>query len=183
MTEMTGSVVAVASSEFHAFSKTIRDEIRLIEGLGVDGDAHSGSTVKHRSRVKVDPSQANLRQVHLIAVELLEELAGLGFEIAPGELGENILVRGIDLIGLPRGTRLKFDSLTEIEVTGLRNPCRQIEDFRAGLLKHMIIRADDGAPILRTGVMGIVLRGGAIQGGDKVEVQLPSGPRQALERV
>ena len=183
MTEMAGTVVAVAASQFHAFSKTVRDEIRLIEGLGVDGDAHSGSTVKHRSRVRVDPSQPNLRQVHLIAVELLEELAGLGFDIAPGDLGENILVRGIDLIDLPRGTRLKLGSQAEIEVTGLRNPCRQIEEFRPGLLKHMIIRADDGAPILRTGVMGVVLRGGPIRGGDKVEALLPSGPKQALERV
>ena len=144
MAEMTGTVVAVAASQFHAFSKTVRDEVRLIEGLGVVGDAHSGSTVKHRSRVRVDPSQPNLRQVHLIAVELLEELAGLGFDIAPGDLGENILVRGIDLIGLPRGTRLKFGSQTEIEVTGLRNPCRQIEDFRPGLLKHMIISHHGG---------------------------------------
>jgi MOSC domain-containing protein YiiM len=180
---MKGRVIAVACSADHGFSKTARESITLIAGLGVEGDAHLGTTIKHRSRVAVDPDQPNLRQVHLIAAELLEELALLGFELKAGDLGENILVRGLDLIDLPCGTRMHLGSDAEIELTGLRNPCRQIEAFRPGLLKPMIGRDADGRPVLKTGVMGVVLQGGPVRTGDTVNVELPPLPHARLERV
>jgi len=180
---MNGCVISVASSADHGFSKVVRESIALIAGLGVLGDAHLGITVKHRSRVAVDPSQPNLRQVHLVAAELLDEMAQLGFDLKGGDLGENILVRGLDLIDLPRGTRLRFGEDAEVELTGLRNPCRQIEAFRPGLLKPMIGRAADGRPVLKTGAMGVVLRGGPVQAGDCVNIELPPAPHVRLERV
>lgn len=183
MTDRIGSVVAVSAGPGHNFSKPVRNTIKLIEGLGVEGDAHLGRTVKHRSRVAVDPSQPNLRQVHLIAVELLEEMAGLGFDLTAGDLGENILVRGLDLITLPRGTRLKIGEKAEIEVTGLRNPCHQIDSFRPGLLKHMVGRDAQGRVVLKAGIMGVVLEGGEARAGDPVVAILPPQPHVRLERV
>ncbi|WP_369026197.1 MOSC domain-containing protein [Qipengyuania sp. RANM35] len=183
MTDRIGRVVAVSAGPGHNFSKPVRDAVTLIEGLGVEGDAHLGRTVKHRSRVAVDPSQPNLRQVHLISVELLEEMASLGFDLAAGDLGENILVRGLDLIDLPRGSRLQIGGTAEIEVTGLRNPCRQIENFRPGLLKPMIGRDAQGRAVLKTGIMGVVLKGGEVRAGDPVLAILPPQPHVRLERV
>lgn len=156
--------------------------IDIVAGLGVAGDAHAGTTVKHRSRVAVDPTQPNLRQVHLIASELLDEVNGLGFEVAPGALGENITTQGVDLIGLPRGTILAIGEV-RLSVTGLRNPCSQIEKFSPGLLKLMVGKREDGTPLLRTGIMTIVLKGGSVRAGDAIEIALPAEPHVRLERV
>lgn len=156
--------------------------IDIVAGLGVAGDAHAGTTVKHRSRVAVDPTQPNLRQVHLIASELLDEVNGQGFEVTPGALGENITTQGIDLIGLPRGTILAIGEV-RLSVTGLRNPCSQIDKFRPGLLKLMVGKREDGTPLLRTGIMTIVLEGGSVRAGDAIEIVLPAEPHIRLERV
>lgn len=180
---MRGRVVAVAAREEHRFSKTPRAEIHLLAGLGVAGDAHAGATVKHRSRVAVDPTQPNLRQVHLIHAELLEDLAGRGFPLEPGDLGENILTRGLDLLSLSRGARLAFPSGARIVLTGLRNPCGQIDDFRSGLLAHVLDRTADGRLVRKSGVMGIVETGGLIVPGDEIAALPPDGEWVALDRV
>lgn len=180
---MDAWVVSVARDTGHAFSKPLQDSIRLIAGLGVEGDAHCGVTVKHRSRVAVDPTQPNLRQVHLIHEELLDELNAAGFEVAPGQMGENVTTRGIDLLGLPVGARLKLGGDAEIEITGLRNPCVQIEAFRPGLLKAVLGRGADGRLIRKAGIMGIVLAGGEIRSGDAITITLSPTPHRALDRV
>lgn len=179
----TGTVEAVSRSAEHTFSKETRPAIRLLAGLGVEGDAHAGRTVKHRSRVAQDPTQPNLRQVHLIHGELLDELRGGGFTVEPGDLGENILTRGLDLLGLPRGTRLHLGAEAVVEVTGLRNPCPQIENFQPGLLKAVLDRDAEGHLIRKAGIMGVVLGSGVIQPGDAVRAELPPEPHERLERV
>lgn len=178
-----GTIVAVARNEGHRFSKPILPAIRLLAGLGVEGDAHCGETVKHRSRVAVDPTQPNLRQVHLIHAELFEELAGKGFSLRPGDMGENVTTRGLDLLGLPTGTRMRLGPNALVEITGLRNPCVQIEAFQPGLLKAVLGRDGDGKLIRKAGVMAIVLAGGEVRPGDSIEVSLPALPHRALERV
>lgn len=178
-----GTVVAVARDDGHRFSKPTTAEIRLLAGLGVEGDAHCGATVKHRSRVRVDPNQPNLRQVHLFAAEMLDALACEGFDLAPGRLGENVTTRGIDLLGLPIGTRLAFPSGALVEITGLRNPCQQIEDFRSGLLDRVLERLPGGGLVRKAGIMGVVVAGGTIRPGDAITVTLPAGPHRPLERV
>ncbi len=177
---MPTTVVAVSRSDSHSFSKENRSSIRLIEGLGVEGDAHLGTTVKHLSRVARDPSQPNLRQVHLIHAELHEDLAAAGFEVRPGDLGENVTTRGIRLLDLPVGTRLKLGASAVIEVTGLRNPCVQIDRFKPGLLGEVVGRDTSGAVWRKTGIMSIVLTGGEVSAGDSIEVELPPGPHQPL---
>jgi MOSC domain-containing protein YiiM len=176
-------VAAVARSGAHTFSKPTAGSIHLLAGLGVDGDAHLGQTVKHRSRVRIDPTRPNLRQVHLIHAELLDELAGKGFAIAPGELGENVTTRGLDLLALPAGTRLSLGRGAIVEITGLRNPCAQIEAFRPGLLAAVLTKRQDGHVVRKTGVMGIVLAGGDIRPGDEIGVELPAAPHRPLEVV
>jgi len=178
-----GMIVAVARDEGHYFSKPALPAIRLLTGLGVEGDAHCGTTVKHRSRVAVDPTQPNLRQVHLIHAELFEELASKGFSLRPGDMGENVTTAGIDLLALPAGTRLRLGSEALVEITGLRNPCAQIEAFQPGLLKAVLGRGADGQLIRKAGIMGIVLEGGEIRPGDPIDVTLPALPHRALERV
>jgi MOSC domain-containing protein YiiM len=163
-------VTAVHSKATHAFSKAERSGIELIEGHGVRGDAHCGVTVKHRSRVARDPTQPNLRQVHLLHQELFEEVAAAGIEVKPGQMGENITTEGIDLLGLSAGTQLKIGSSAVVEVTGLRNPCSQIERFKPGLLAAVLGRAADGSVLRKAGVMAIVLEGGSIQAGDAISV-------------
>ena len=177
-----GTVVAVAASPAHGFSKRPAGAVRLVAGLGVEGDAHAGTTVQHLSRVRVDPTQPNLRQVHLIHAELLDELAGEGFDLAPGALGENVTTRGLDLLGLPTGARLSIGAEALIEVTGLRNPCRQIEDFRPGLLDRVLLRTPGGL-VRRAGIMAVVRRGGEIRPGDAIGVVLPPRPHRPLDRV
>jgi len=178
-----GRVVAVARDASHRFSKAAVPSINIIAGLGVEGDAHLGDRVKHRSRVAADPTQPNLRQVHLIHAELLSELADKGFDVAPGDLGENITTRGVDLLALPRGSLLRIGQKAVLEVTGLRNPCAQIEAFQSGLLAAVLGRGPNGALIRKAGVMTIVREGGLVQPGDAIVVALPPPPHLPLERV
>jgi len=178
-----GTIVAVCVSIDHSFSKTPQDHIDLVAGLGVEGDAHCGATVKHRSRVKADPSQPNLRQVHLLHAELLDELTSRGFAVEPGSIGENITTRGVDLLGLSTGARLHIGDTAIVEVTGLRNPCSQLDDFQPGLTAAVLDRDVDGNLIRKAGIMGIVIEGGVICAGDPIEVALPTGPHRPLERV
>ncbi|CAN3979009.1 MOSC domain-containing protein [Kitasatospora purpeofusca] len=180
---MSGTVTAVSSSGEYTFTKPNRASITLIAGLGVAGDVHSGVTVKHRSRVAQDPTQPNLRQVHLIHEELFTEVADQGFTVAPGELGENVTTRGIDLLGLPVGTLLRIGSEAVVEVTGLRNPCLQIDAFQDGLLKQVVGRDEEGNIVRRAGIMGVVRTGGTIHPGDTVKAELPPGPHRPLDRV
>jgi len=163
-------VVAVHRSSSHSFSKFAEDSITLVEGLGVAGDAHSGRTVKHRSRVARDPSQPNLRQVHLLHAELFEELMAAGFAVWPGDLGENITTRGVDLLGLSTGTRLQMGDAV-VEVTGLRNPCSQIDRFQQGLTAAVLDRDDQGRLVRKAGVMGVVVAGGEVRTGDPIRIQ------------
>ncbi len=177
------AVAAVARDAGHHFSKRPAASIRLLEGLGVEGDAHCGVTVKHRSRVAADPSQPNLRQVHLLAAELLDELAAAGFGVAPADLGENVLTRGLALLDLPVGAVLRLGPEAVVEITGLRNPCAQIEAFRPGLLAQVLGRNASGALVRKAGIMGIVRAGGEVRPGDGIGVELPPEPHRRLERV
>ncbi|GGN28371.1 MOSC domain-containing protein [Actinoplanes campanulatus] len=233
MSAESGSVAAVSRNDVYSFTKPNRDEIVLVAGIGVEGDVHAGVHVRHRSRVKADPTQPNLRQVHLIQAELFDEVAPKGYDVPSGGLGENVTTHGLDLLGLPRGTILRFgaepaegpgggdgvavlgpvfaaaDAATLDEPTaraaaavkeaarrdgggdprpavilaGLRNPCAQINGFRAGLLKEVLRTDERGNPVRKAGVMGVVLRGGVIRPGDPVAVELPPGPHGPLERV
>lgn len=176
-------VVAVCRDNRHAFSKSPAEQIRLLVGLGVEGDAHAGVTVQHLSRVRRDPTQPNLRQVHLIHAELHDELAAAGFTVGPGDLGENITTRGVDLLELPVGTVLRFGSQAEVKITGLRNPCLQLDRLEKGLLAANLGRDADGNLVRKTGVMGVVLVGGDVRAGDQIEVVLPAPPQRTLGPV
>lgn len=178
-----GIVKSVCKSGTHTFSKFKCDSIVLLEGLGVEGDAHMGKKVKHRSRVAKDPSQPNLRQVHLIHTELFEELKEKGFNIQEGKIGENITTKGIELLNLPKGTLLKIGETVKIEVTGLRNPCKQLDSLQKGLMKAVLDKDEDGNLIRKAGIMGIVLEGGEVKGGSEIIVKLPPKPHIRLERV
>ncbi|MBZ6132327.1 MOSC domain-containing protein [Streptomyces olivaceus] len=179
---MSGTVTAVSSNGEYTFTKPNRDSITLLAGLGVEGDVHAGVTVKHRSRVAQDPTQPNLRQVHLIHEELFAEVRAEGFEVAPGDLGENITTRGIDLLALPVGTLLHIGEAV-LEVTGLRNPCLQIDIFQDGLLKQVVGRDEAGNIVRKAGIMSIVKESGTVHPGDTIGVLLPTGPHRPLERV
>jgi MOSC domain-containing protein YiiM len=176
-------VVAVAKSVTHGFSKQVASSIDVLAGEGVSGDCHSGVTVKHRSRVVRDPTQPNLRQVHLIHSELFDELATQGYTVGPAVLGENITTRGIDLLALPQNALLHIGSTAVVEITGLRNPCQQIDDFQAGLVSKVLIKEQFGNWIRKTGVMGIVKHSGSIFPGDEVVVELPAGQHIPLEKI
>lgn len=180
---MSATVEAVSRSATHSFSKPSEPSIELLAGLGVAGDTHSGVTVQHRSRVAADPTQPNLRQVHLIHGELHDELRAAGFRVAAGDMGENITTRGIDLLGLPRGTRLYIGAQAVVEVTGLRNPCGQLDQFQDGLLSAVLDRDAQGKLVRKAGIMGVVLAGGTIHPGDVIRAELPPLPHEALERV
>jgi MOSC domain-containing protein YiiM len=173
-------VVAVSRDASHHFSKPSQLWITLLAGLGVAGDAHSGRTVKHRSRVARDPSQPNLRQVHLLHIELLSELQAKGFAIGAGQIGENVLTEGVDLLGLSTGTRLHLGAEAVVELTGLRNPCAQLDRFRKGLMAAVLDRDADGGLVRKAGVMGIVLQGGDVRPGDAISVELPERPFRPL---
>lgn len=177
------SVVAVCRSADHTFSKVVCDSIDLIAGFGVDGDAHAGAAVKHRYRARLDPTQPNLRQVHLISVELIDELVAKGFHVSPGIMGENVTTRGIDLIGLPTGARLHIGPGAIVEITGLRNPCRQLDDYQSGLKGAVLDRDVDGTLIGRAGVMGIVLAGGAVRSDDRITIEIPAQPHSPLKAI
>lgn len=180
---MDGTVTAVSRSAAHTFGKERRERIRLLAGLGVEGDAHMGETVKHRSRVARDPTQPNLRQVHLIHAELHDELRAAGFAVSAGEMGENVTTRGVDLLGLPTGAQLHLGGTAVVEVTGLRNPCAQLDGFRPGLRAAVLGRDEHGGLVRKAGVMGIVLVGGEVRPGDPVRVELPPEPHRPLDRV
>ncbi|HEV3154489.1 MAG TPA: MOSC domain-containing protein [Candidatus Baltobacteraceae bacterium] len=169
-------------SPSHHFSKETHDSIELVTGIGIAGDAHSGSTVRHRSRVKKDPAQPNLRQVHLLHAELFEELAAGGFSVRPGDLGENITTSAVDLLRLPRGTQLHLGAGAVVEITGLRNPCVQLDKFQQGLMSTLIVKGPDGCLVRKAGVMGIVISGGIVRAGDAIRVALPL-EFEALEPV
>ncbi len=183
MTVLSGRVDSLSIDDKHAFSKKPASRIRLLAGLGVEGDAHAGDTVKHLSRMRVDPSQPNLRQVHLIHRELFDELADKGFQVGPGDLGENISTAGLDLLSMPTGTRLHLGDEALVEITGLRNPCGQIEDFQQGLLKAVLEKDIQKGVIRKTGVMAVVVVGGSVEPGDPIRVSLPPEPHQPLEPV
>lgn len=185
--DLVGTVTAVHRSDEHTFSKPQSDAITLLPGLGVEGDAHAGAQVKHRSRVAADPTQPNLRQVHLVMSELLDEVIGAGHSIVPGQLGENITTAGIDLIGLPVGSMLRLGDTALVALTGLRNPCKQIRDVGDGVLKMMFVDGErygrPGEQVGRTGVMGVVVAGGTVRSGDPIAVRFPAGPKTPMQRV
>lgn len=177
------SVIAVSRKATHGPDKPSCATIHLIAGHGVEGDAHFGTTVKHRSRVARDPTQPNLRQVHLIHAELHDELARRGFEVRPGLMGENITTRGVDLLGLSRGARLHIGASVVVEITGLRNPCYQLDKLQAGLMAACLGRDPSGNPVRKAGVMAVVVTGGEVTAGDLIRVELPVGPHDALKPV
>jgi len=180
---MHAIVTAVSLSAKHTLVKSNRDSIRLVAGLGVDGDAHQGATVKHRSRVARDPSQPNLRQVHLIHAELHDELQAAGFAVAAGQMGENITTQGLDVLGLPTGTRLHLGKAAVVEVTGLRNPCAQLNRIQPGLMGATLSRDEDGSLVRKAGIMGVVVIGGEVRPGDPIRVELPLQPYRPLAPV
>jgi MOSC domain-containing protein YiiM len=180
---MKGTVTAVSRSKSHSFSKATQMSIRLVAGLGVDGDAHMGETVKHRSRVRVDPTKPNLRQVHLLHAELHDELKQKGFDVHPGDVGENITTRGIDLLGLPTGTVLRIGATAIVRITGLRNPCNQLDGFQEGLTAAVLDRDAEGRVVRKAGIMSVVLQSGEVVPGDPISVELPPEPHQALSPV
>jgi MOSC domain-containing protein YiiM len=178
-----GIVAAVHRSQKHTFTKPAQLSIRLLAGLGVEGDAHMGVKVKHRTLVRRNPDAPNLRQVHLIQEELHEELRRSGFAVGPGEIGENVTTRGIDLLTLPRGTRLHLGDEAVVEVMGLRNPCRQLDGFQDGLTAALFGRDENGNLTRKAGIMSIVLAGGDVRPGDTITVEFPPEPHQPLDRV
>jgi MOSC domain-containing protein YiiM len=180
---MDGVVIAVSCSGAHTMSKPVQTSIRLLTALGVEGDAHAGATVKHRSRVAKNPSAPNLRQVHLIHAELHDELRSAGFELAPGQMGENVTTRGVDLLALPTGTRLHLGDTAIVEVTGLRNPCSQLDGIKPGLMAATLGHDERGDVIRKAGVMAMVRVGGEVRPGDAVRVELPPEPHHALQPV
>ncbi|WP_369195016.1 MOSC domain-containing protein [Streptomyces djakartensis] len=180
---MSGRVTAVSSNGEYSFTKPNRDSIRLLTGIGVEGDVHAGATVKHRSRMAQDPTRPNLRQVHLMHEELFDEVGEAGFRVMPGDLGENITTRGIDLLALPTGTLLRIGDSAVLEVTGLRNPCLQIDAFRTGLLKRVVGRDEEGRVVRKAGIMSVVREDGVVRPGDPIGVELPAEPFRPLERV
>lgn len=180
---MDGTVEAVSASRTHTLVKDNQLAIRLLAGLGVEGDAHMGTTVKHRSRVRRDPTRPNLRQVHLIDAELHDELRASGFEVSSGQMGENVTTRGIHLRALHLGTRLHLGEDAVIELTGLRTPCHQLNRIRPGLLDQVLHRRPDGALVRRAGVMAVVVDSGWVREGDDVRVELPPPPHRRLEPV
>ncbi len=180
---MMGEVVAVSRKPTNGIAKPNVVSIRLIVGHGVEGDVHFGTTVQHRSRIAQNPDQPNLRQVHLIQAELFDELVGQGFQVAPGDMGENITTRGVNLLALPEGTELALGDTARIRITGLRNPCKQLEGHAPGLMKAVLDKDADGNVIRKAGVMAVVLEGGAVRAGDKIALHLPEGEQKNLEPV
>lgn len=176
-------MTAVSRDAEHTFSKRARDSIRLLAGLGVEGDAHQGQKIKHRSRVARDPDQPNLRQVHLIQAELHDELNAGGFTVGPGDMGENVTTRGLDLLGLPTGTRLRLGAAATVEITGLRSPCVQLDRLQPGLLAAVTHRDEHGEVRLKAGLMAVVLAGGEVRSGDPITVEPPRPPHVPLRRV
>jgi MOSC domain-containing protein YiiM len=166
----------------HGIGKDGAERIRLVAGLGVEADAHLGETVQHRSHVRRDPTRPNLRQVHLIHSELHDELRAAGFDVRAGQMGENVTTSGIDLLGLPAGARLRLGDEAVVEITGLRSPCRQLDEIQPGLMAATLDRDEDGNLVRKAGVMGVVIRGGEVRAGAAIAVELPAR-RRALKPV
>ena len=181
--EPCGHVVAVAADGGHHFSKPLRDDIHVIAGMGVEGDAHFGAAVQHRSRVAADPSQPNLRQVHLLHAELHEELQAKGFAVSPGVMGENITTIGLELLDLPTGSLLRIGRDALLCITGLRNPCKQLDDYQSGLLAAVLDRDDEGRLLRKAGVMAVVVESGVIRPNDPIRITRPPEPHHPLQRV
>jgi len=177
------SIVAVSRDDRHRFSKPVVEEVVLLEGLGIEGDAHCGATTQHRYLLEKDPGRANLCQVHLIGVELYEDLVRDGWSIAPGQLGENLTTRGVDLMALPTGSILHLGPDARVEITGKRSPCSQINGFQPGLVKAVFGVDASGRRASRAGIMGIVLSGGVVRSSEEVRVELPEGPFRPLVAV
>ena len=182
-TVTSATITSVSKKPTHSPSKVACDEIVLLAGLGVEGDAHCGRRVKHRSRVRQNPDQPNLRQVHLIHSELHDELRANGFDVDAAVMGENVTTRGVDLLSLPVGTKLYLGSDAVVELTGLRNPCSQLDSIQPGLRKAVLDTDDDGNLVRKSGVMGVVLLGGTVRAGDRIRVEIPPAPHEALDRV
>lgn len=180
---MDGTVVAVCMSPGHTLGKPTQERIRLIAGIGVEGDAHAGATVKHTYLARRDGDRPNLRQIHLIHAELHDELERVGMGVSPGEMGENVTTRGVDLLALPAGAVLRIGAEAAVEVTGLRTPCAQLDRIHDGLMDAMVERGPVGEIVLKTGVMGVVVAGGEVVAGDRIVVELPPEPHRALEAV
>jgi MOSC domain-containing protein YiiM len=180
---MAGTVTAVSRSPRHTLVKANEDSIHLAVGLGIDGDAQKGVTVKHRSRVARDPTQPNLRQVHLIHAELHDELRQAGFDVAPGQMGENVTTSGVDLLGLAAGTRLHLGANAVVEITGLRNPCAQLDKIQQGLMAATLDRDAEGNLVRKAGIMGVVLSAGEVRPGDPIRVEPPPPPHRPLPVV
>ncbi len=180
---MSAEVVAVSRTPGHTFSKANEETIRLLEGFGVEGDVHAGTTDQHQSHVARNPDAPNLRQVHLIHTEFHDELNGSGFNVAPGQMGENITTRGVDLLNLPTGTRLHLGDDAVVELTGLRNPCKQLNSIQDGLMNATLEKKEDGTLIRKSGVMSIVISGGDVKAGDTIRVELPDEPHRPMEPV
>ena len=180
---VTAAVAGVSRCAAHAFSKDVQGGIRLLVGLGVEGDAHLGVLVRHRSRVARDLTAPNLRQLHVLHAELLAELGAAGFTVPPGAMGENVLTSGLDLLGLPCGARLRLGAEAVAEVTGLRNPCAQLNRFQPGLMAAVLGRDADGQLVRKAGIMAVVVVGGWVRLGDPIAVELPAGPYRRLEPV
>jgi MOSC domain-containing protein YiiM len=174
------NVKSVSKSLSHTFSKNVVGQIKLIEGLGVEDDVHLGKTVKHQYLAKKYPTSANLRQVHLIHYELIEELNENGFSVSDGDLGENITTIGIDLLNLPTDTILKIGNEAVVKITGLRNPCVQLDMFQKGLLKAVIEKDENGNVIRKCGIMGIVIKSGIVRIDDAIEIIFPQKPFKKL---
>lgn len=176
-------VIAVGRSAQHEFSKASEASIDLVEGLGVEQDCHNGVTVQHLSRMKIQPSPANLRQVHLIHSELFDEMREAGHVILPQQLGENITTQNVDLLNLPTGTLLRLGDQATVEVTGLRNPCAQIENFQSGLQSKLVVRDAEGKLVRKCGIMSVVKTGGRVDAGCHIKVELPDKPHKPLRVV
>jgi MOSC domain-containing protein YiiM len=177
------TVLSVSSKETPGIPKLVRDEIRLISGHGVEGDYHAGALIRHRSRAAKDPTEPNLRQIHIVHSELFDEVAPLGIIVKPGLMGENITTRGLAILELPPGTKLHFGATAVVEVTGLRNPCNQLDSVDERLLAQVALKALDGSIVRKAGVMGVVLEGGIVRPGDAIRVDTPAGVAAALEPV
>ena len=181
--EISVKVKSLSKDQNHHFSKKVCDSLLFLEGVGIEGDAHCGQTVKHRSRVKIDPTQPNLRQVHLIPSELISELRSRGFNVEAGTMGENILTQGIDLLSLPKDTQLTLGNNVVLRVTGLRNPCAQLDNYQKGLTQAVLSKDPEGNLIRKAGIMAVVEKGGTVILGDLIDIDLPKYPHEKLERV